>query len=260
MASALIKGLLMSGTSTENVLVIEPNEEARRLLVHQFSLTCLPTLTPKHALQENSFVVWAVKPQQMKEACQSLADLTINAVHLSVAAGIPCASLSSWLKTKRIIRAMPNTPALIGMGQTALFAQPSISSQERLFVQHIIQGTGQSLWLDDESLLDAVTAISGSGPAYVFYFLEALCKVGKEMGLSADHARQLAIGTFVGSSHLAQQSDESLTTLREKVTSKGGTTEAALNQLNADGVSNLFEHAIKMAKIKSTELGQIYGN
>ncbi len=259
MASALIKGLIGGGFSPDQILVIEPSDQARTRLYQDFSIHCIEDPHSDSAWQKSPLFVWAIKPQQMKEVCESLAPRCSSALHLSVAAGISSSSLSKWLRTERVVRAMPNTPALIGLGQTGLFARPSVSQIEREQVERLIQGTGQCIWLADETLLDAVTAISGSGPAYVFYFLEALSQVGIELGLSPVDSKQLAIGTFFGASQLALQSQEALSTLRERVTSKGGTTEAALLHMQKCNIAEGFKESVKRAQEKALELGNNYG-
>jgi len=260
MARALIKGLIANGFESARIRVIEPSDEARAHLGKEFSTRCVSDPIQDSSWQDSTLLIWAVKPQQMKVACDSIAHLCQHALHLSVAAGITSFSLSNWLNSERIVRAMPNTPALIGLGQTGLFAKPGVTLTERNQIEQIIKGTGQCIWLNDEKLLDSVTAVSGSGPAYVFYLLEALSEAGVELGLTPEDANQLAIGTFIGASHLAHQSADSLATLRERVTSKGGTTEAALNQMADDDLGSKFKAAIKMAHQKAVQLGINYGN
>jgi pyrroline-5-carboxylate reductase len=154
---------------------------------------------------------------------------------------------------------MPNTPALIGLGMTALLARPAVTAADRLIVEAVVQTTGAHLWLTLEEQLDAVTALSGSGPAYVFYFMEAMVEAGVEMGLDAAQSRQLALATFVGASALAQASDEPLATLRERVTSMGGTTYAALSAMQASGVKPQFKAAMQAARQRAAELGDEFG-
>jgi len=259
MASALIKGLMADGRRPEHIFVVDPSPEARARLTQDFSVRCISDPATEHSWLVSSLIVWAVKPQQMRLACESFSPLCPGALHLSVAAGIPTSSLTQWLKSERVVRAMPNTPALIGLGQTGLFSRPAISLSDRQQIERIVKGTGQFIWLSDEQLLDAVTAVSGSGPAYVFYFLEALAQAAEELGLGADESKQLAIGTFIGASQLALQSNETLSTLRQRVTSKGGTTEAALNHMSDTGLAQGFKDAIKRAAEKSFELGVNFG-
>jgi pyrroline-5-carboxylate reductase len=178
---------------------------------------------------------------------------------LSVAAGIRSDSIAAWLGTQRIVRSMPNTPALIGKGMTALYARHGIDDEDKAWVEEVIATTGESLWVDDESLLDAVTAISGSGPAYVFFFLEAMTQAGVEMGLPREQAYRLAVGTFAGASELARASDDAPEVLRQRVTSKGGTTYAAITSMEQDRVQALFIKALHAAQQRAKELGDEFG-
>jgi pyrroline-5-carboxylate reductase len=154
---------------------------------------------------------------------------------------------------------MPNTPALIGLGQTGLFARPAVTSQEQTWITEILQPTGALSWVAQESLLDAVTAISGSGPAYVFYFIEAMTQAGIDMGLSAEQAQQLSVGTFAGAAQLALNSQDPPHVLRERVTSKGGTTYAAISSMENDDVNALFQKALRAAQRRAQELGEAFG-
>ncbi len=257
MASALIGGLYKQGYDARHIDVVEPYAEACDKLHAQFGITALNK--PGPALARASLVVWAVKPQTFKAAALETRFHTKHALHLSVAAGIRSDSIASWLGTQRVVRAMPNTPALVGMGVTALFARAAASAEDRTLIERVIAPTGQHLWVDQEQQLDAVTALSGSGPAYVFYFLEAMTQAGVDMGLSAAQAHQLAIGTFVGASELARSSDESPAVLRERVTSKGGTTYAAITSMEQDNVHNAFMRAMHAARHRAHELGDEFG-
>lgn len=257
MASAMLGGLLRHGLPASSIQVVEPFASARAALQQHYGLTAQET--PSAALTQATLVVWAVKPQSLRQAAQDCAALTREALHLSVAAGITSTSLAQWLGTQRIVRAMPNTPALIGQGMTGLFARPGISAQERQLAEQVIASTGQFLWVEQESLLDAVTALSGSGPAYVFYFLEAMTEAGEDMGLTAEQAQQLAVSTFRGAAELASRSQEPLAVLRERVTSKGGTTYAALQSMQADDIAVRFMRALDAAEQRARELGQEFG-
>ena len=253
MASALIGGLLKSGLPPCHVQVIEPLSEQRARLAQQFGVEV--SEMPGEALQRASMVVWAVKPQTFRDAAaQSLAH-TQNALHLSVAAGIRSSTIAGWLGIERVVRAMPNTPALIGQGVTALFARPGANAVDRLAAERVVQPTSEFLWLEEETQLDAVTALSGSGPAYVFYFIEAMVQAGIDMGLSREQAHQLAVGTFVGASALAKESAEPPDVLRARVTSKGGTTHAALVSMEKSGVKAAFIEAIQAARERATDMG-----
>ena len=253
MASALISGLLQRGTPAAHIQVVEPLASSRQQLIDQWGVRAIAQADER--LSNTELVVWAIKPQIFQPVAQPLAGRFASALHLSVAAGVRSDSLARWLGTQKVVRAMPNTPALIGLGQTGLFARADVTESEKTRVQELMQSIGESLWLADESLMDAVTALSGSGPAYVFYFIESLIHAGVGMGLDENQARQLAIGTVVGAAALAQRGPDSPQTLREKVTSQGGTTHAAITQMQADGFLGLLENALRAAQKRSLELG-----
>ena len=257
MASAIIGGLLKRGLPASQIQVVEPFAEQRAKLAQQFQVAV--SASPEATLNRAGLVVWAVKPQTFREAAAQSRDHTRAALHLSVAAGIRSDSIASWLGTERVVRAMPNTPALIGKGITALFARPAASAADRLAAEQVIQTTGDFLWLAEEEQLDAVTALSGSGPAYVFYFIEAMIRAGIDMGLSREQSHQLAVATFVGASALAQDATEPPEVLRARVTSKGGTTYAALTAMEQDGMQQRFMRAIEAARQRARELGNEFG-
>jgi pyrroline-5-carboxylate reductase len=257
MASAIIGGLLRQGLAPAQVQVVEPFAEARARLQQQFGVAAMEHAGA--ALASAGLVVWAVKPQTLKEAAAQAKAHVAQALHLSVAAGIRSDSIAAWLGTERIVRSMPNTPALVGKGITALFARSAVTAADRTRVEQVIATTGESLWVAQEKHLDAVTALSGSGPAYVFYFLEAMTQAGGEMGLSEEQSRQLAISTFAGASELARASTEPLAVLRERVTSKGGTTYAALTSMEQDHVKDAFVRALHAACRRAGELGDEFG-
>ena len=257
MASALIGGLLRRGLPASCIQVIEPFAEQRARLVQQFGIEV--SEAPGTALQRARLVVWAVKPQTFRQAAEESRVHTQNALHLSVAAGIRSGTIAGWLGTERIVRAMPNTPALIGQGMTALYARPGASEADRLAAERVVQPTGELLWLEEETQLDAVTALSGSGPAYVFYFIEAMVQAGAEMGLSPEQAHRLAVGTFVGASALAKEAAEPPEVLRARVTSKGGTTHAALMSMEENGVKAVFIEAMHAARERARGMGDEFG-
>lgn len=257
MASAIIGGLIEQGTPPQNMDVVEPHAEARDKLQASFGLVAHPEAGA--FLTAANLVVWAVKPQTFKDAARAAAPHTAEALHLSVAAGIRSDSIAAWLGTDRIVRAMPNTPALIGKGITALFARAGVSETDQTRVNQLMATTGEYLWLDAEEKLDAVTALSGSGPAYVFYFMEAMTTAGTEMGLTRAQAHQLAVATFVGASALAHDSGESPQVLRQRVTSKGGTTFAAISAMENDDVRALFIDAMYAARERAKALGDEFG-
>ncbi|MBK6005852.1 pyrroline-5-carboxylate reductase [Ramlibacter ginsenosidimutans] len=257
MASAIIGGLLRQGLAPAQVQVVEPFAEARARLQQQFGVVAMEHAGA--ALASAGLVVWAVKPQTFKDAAAQAKPHVAQALHLSVAAGIRSDSIAAWLGTERIVRSMPNTPALVCKGMTALFARSAVSAADKTRVEQVIATTGESLWVAEEKHLDAVTALSGSGPAYVFYFLEAMTQAGGEMGLSPEQSRQLAVATFAGASELARASTEPLALLRERVTSKGGTTYAALTSLEQDHVKEAFVRALHAACRRAAELGDEFG-
>lgn len=254
MASALLGGLLRSGHAAADVAVIEPLAEQRERLAQQFGITTLAA--PAATLAGATLFVWAVKPQAFAEAALPLASMSRDALHLSVMAGIGCAAIARATGAARIVRSMPNTPALIGRGIAGLYATPTVSADERARIEALLAPTGETLWLQREADLDAVTALSGSGPAYVFFFLEAMLQAAQDMGLDAAQGRALALATFAGATELAARSDEPISLLRERVTSKGGTTYAALTSMQADGVQGAIVKAIRAAQQRAQELGQ----
>lgn len=257
MASAIIGGLIQQGLDGDQITVVEPVAEQLARLQAQFGVRTEAAAGP--ALQGCGLVVWAVKPQVFKQVAQDCAAHVAAALHLSVAAGIRSDSMAGWLGSERIVRAMPNTPALVGQGMTGLYARAAVAAADRGLIEAVIGTTGQYLWVEREADLDAVTALSGSGPAYVFYFLEAMRQAGTEMGLSAETATRLAIGTFAGAARLAQDASEPPEVLRERVTSKGGTTYAALSSLEASGVKTAFVQAMHAAGRRAQELGDEFG-
>ena len=257
MASAILGGLLKQGLPPAQVCVLEPFADTAAKLQSEFGVTVLPAASA--ALVNSDLVIWAVKPQVFKEAAAPVAQFTGNALHLSVAAGIRSDSIARWLGTDRVVRSMPNTPALVGQGITGLFARAGVTDADKQRIQQVLQSTGEWLWVNQESDLDVVTALSGSGPAYVFYFLEAMTEAGIQMGLSAEQSYQLAQATFGGATHLSRQSTESPDVLRQRVTSKGGTTYAALTTMADAKVKESFIQAMLAAQRRAGELGDEFG-
>lgn len=259
MAVALIGGLKKKGFSAAGIQVVEPNAEARERLTDSFGVRCAPAVDT--AALNCEAIVLAVKPQQMREAVLPLKPLAASTVVVTIAAGIRIADLSRWLGGHAaIVRAMPNTPALIGRGIAGLFARPAVTAEERAGAESLFAPTGTTLWVAQESDLDAVTALSGSGPAYVFYFVEAMMQAAAEMGLTAAQGRQLALATFDGATALAAASKESPETLRAQVTSKGGTTHAAITALEEADVKAAFVRALHAARERARELGDEFGS
>lgn len=257
MAGAIIGGLIQRGTLASDIAVVEPLEVARDALLARYGIQAHPAAGA--FLQACDVVVWAVKPQTFNDAAAATQSFTRDALHLSVAAGIRSDTLARWLHSERIVRAMPNTPALIGQGISGLFARSGVSDDDKARVAQLIECTGQFLWIDHEAHIDAVTALSGSGPAYVFYFLEAMRDAGAAMGLSPEQAYQLALATFSGATALAAASTDGPEVLRQRVTSKGGTTFAALSSMQASGVKASFVAAMQAAQQRGKELGDEFG-
>ncbi len=253
MAHAMLGGLRASGLATDGMHVLEPDAGKRAELTLEFGLTAHEF--PGDWLREADVVVLAVKPQSMKEAVSAVTHRLGNALVISIAAGVKARTLARWLGHDRIVRAMPNTPALIRAGVTGAVALPGVTAERRAEADRILGSIGKVLWLEDEAMLDPVTAISGSGPAYVFFFIEALQDAALEMGFNAAQARVFAVETFAGASQLARQSEEPVAVLRERVTSKGGTTAAALAQLNEKDVRGKIVEAVRAARDRAGELG-----
>ncbi|MEW6165583.1 MAG: pyrroline-5-carboxylate reductase [Pseudomonadota bacterium] len=259
MASALIGGLKKQGFSVAGIQVVEPFAEARERLSASFGVRCAPAVDA--AALHCDVLVLAVKPQQMKEALAPAAGKLDGQIVISIAAGLRLADIGRWLGGHdKLVRAMPNTPALIGAGITGLFADPSVDREGRDTAEKILRAVGRTLWVDDETLMDVVTAVSGSGPAYVFYFIEALQNAGASLGLPAETARLLAIETFLGASRLAEAGDEPVSELRARVTSKGGTTAAALEAFNTEGVGAGIARGVEAAAARGRELCDLLGS
>ena len=258
MATALIAGLVKDGSGTQ-VHVVDRNPDALARLAADYGATTAGAIDA--AVAGADVIVLAVKPQQMREVAGELAShLKGGPLVLSIAAGIRGVDLARWLGGHQaIVRAMPNTPALIGMGVTGLVALQGVSEAQRAAADSVLRAVGQTVWLDAEALIDPVTAVSGSGPAYVFYFLEAMQAAAIEMGLSAEQGKQLALATFAGATELAAQSSESLEVLRQRVTSKGGTTHAAITSMEASQVKESIVAAMKAAAARGRELGDELG-
>ncbi len=257
MAAAIIGGLIAEGLAVADIDVVEPAADARQRLLAQHGVAAQAAAGA--FLERAAIVVWAIKPQVFAEAAAASGPPTRQALHLSIAAGIRTGSIAQWLGSDRIVRAMPNTPALVGLGMTGLFAAAGADAADRALAEQVIASTGQHVWVEQEAQLDAVTALSGSGPAYVFYVLEAMIAAGQRMGLTQAQAHTLAIGTFVGAAELARASTESPEQLRGRVTSKGGTTHAAIARLEAAGVKDHFVAAMQAAQQRAQALGDEFG-
>ncbi|HEY1611453.1 MAG TPA: pyrroline-5-carboxylate reductase [Paraburkholderia sp.] len=263
MAAALIGGLIRKGVAASDIYAIDPDANARERNTQQFGIGTGEAADA--AIASYDAVVLAVKPQIVKSVAQSLAPhLAAHQLVISIVAGIRSADLSRWLNGHaRIVRTMPNTPALIGMGATGLVAAvidgAGVDEAGRQLASDVLGAVGQSVWFDDEAKIDAVTAISGSGPAYVFYFIEALEEAARQLGMDEQQGRALAIATFTGAAQLALQSDEPPSVLRERVTSKGGTTAAALASFDASGVKAAIVRGALAADARAKEMGDEFG-
>lgn len=258
MATAMIGGLLKKGWSATAICVVEIDAGTRARLERELRVKVAPELNALSAVAD--CVVIAVKPQQVREAARMLYPFLGSQLIVSIAAGIRLRDLSRWLGSyQKIVRVMPNTPALELAGISGLCAMPAVSPEDRARAERIMSAVGTTLWLEREEQMDAITAISGSGPAYVFYFIEALQQAAVDLGFEAADARRLALATFAGAVKLAQGSSEDAATLRARVTSKGGTTERALGMMEADGVSRAIVRAVRSAAERSRELGEELG-
>ncbi|GAB3426632.1 pyrroline-5-carboxylate reductase [Massilia solisilvae] len=260
MATALIAGLVGRLAAGPDIQVVDPNSEALHRLNGQYGVNTAETIGAR--VGESEVVVLAVKPQQMREVAAALRPQLAQSrpLVLSIAAGIRGADLSRWLGDYgAIVRCMPNTPALVGMGVTGMVAMPGVSEQQKAAADSILRAVGKTVWLSDESLIDPVTGVSGSGPAYVFYFMEAMQQAALELGLSAEQGKELALETFRGAAQLAAQSSEPVEVLRERVTSKGGTTYAAITSMEQAGVKQAIVEAVKAAAARGRELGEQMG-
>jgi len=255
MARALIGGLFNSGFSSDQLLVAEPQAEAAAALRGDFGITV--DSDNEQVVAQADCLVLAVKPQVVKAVAQQIAGAVqgANPLVVSIVAGIPMASLDQWLGGGvSVVRTMPNTPALVGLGITALFANQRATAQQKELAQQVLSAAGTTLWVENEKLLDAVTAVSGSGPAYFFRVMEAMIETGQALGLSVEQATELTLATAAGAAELARQSDQPVAVLRQQVTSPGGTTAAALEVMNAQGIGSMFDDALQAACRRAAEL------
>ena len=262
MATALIGGMIADGRPPSDFVVVEPSQSQRESLRDRFAGIGLHAAPSADALVGVTLAVLAVKPQQMKDACTALAACVgdVRAV-LSIAAGTRIADISRWLGGyARILRAMPNTPALIGAGITGVYAPPAVDAVGRDAADLVLAAAGETIWCDEEAMLDAVTGVSASGPAYVFYLLEGLEQAAKELGFEAADARKLAYATFEGAVRLAQSSPLDPAALRAQVTSKGGTTERGIAVLEQAAVKEALVRAAKAAAARAREMGDVFGD
>ncbi|OGV77040.1 MAG: pyrroline-5-carboxylate reductase [Methylotenera sp. RIFCSPLOWO2_02_FULL_45_14] len=257
MARAIIGGLKHNNFEMSAITVLELNAQKRAELAQEFNVQVTDTYAD---FNNTDVIVLAVKPQQLKEVCSQLSPVLQSQLVVSIAAGVRSKDISRWLNHYHaIVRVMPNTPAQIQAGVSALYAMSNVNQAQREKANTILAAVGKTLWLDDEGKMDAVTAISGSGPAYVFYLIEALQEAGVQLGLGDEAANMLALQTFAGASLLAVQSADSVKTLRAQVTSKGGTTEQGILALEAANIKSAISKAAKAAADKSIALGDQLG-
>lgn len=261
MATAIIGGLVAKDGEPRDFRVVEPLPEQQARLAGKFPGIGIFGAPTAGAIAGADLVVLAVKPQQMRAAATALAPWVAEVpVVLSIAAGTRIVDLERWLGGyARIVRGMPNTPALVGAGISGLYATPDVDAGSRALAARVLEATGAVLWVDREDLLDAVTGVSSSGPAYVFYFLEGLEEAAQALGFARADARRLAYATFAGAVKLAQASDLDPHVLRAQVTSKGGTTERALAVLEAGAVKAKFVAAVQAAAERAREMGDEFG-
>jgi len=257
MAAAIIGGLIASGTQPADIEVVEINADARAQLAARFGVV---THSDVSQARLHALIVLAVKPQSLPEVAATLASRLDGQLVVSIAAGVRVADLARWLGGHpRIVRAMPNTPALVQAGIAGLYASAALGQEARSQAEAVLRAVGGVVWVEDESQLDAVTAVSGSGPAYVFYFIESLEAAAVAQGLAPATARQLALQTFFGAAKLALESGEEPAVLRQRVTSKGGTTERGLSALDDAAVKFAIGQAVEAASRRSAELGDELG-
>ena len=259
MASSLIGGLVTDHFNPGHISISDKLESRREDLAARFGVsTSEDNIT---AAEGANVVVLAVKPQQLREVAEGLAPIIQQGRPLvvSIAAGVRSSDIEQWLGGNiAVVRTMPNTPALVQTGATALYANPRVTEDQRDMAESIMRAVGLTLWVDDEALLDAVTALSGSGPAYFFRIMEALETAGVELGLSREAAHLLTLQTALGAAKMALESEESIATLRKRVTSPGGTTEQGLQVMNENNIDRLFSEVLKAARDRSAELAKIF--
>ena len=258
MASSLIGGLLAKGLDAAQIRASDPGAETRARVSAEHGIELFADNA--QAVQDADVIVIAVKPQVMKAVCQDLrAHLEPHQLLISIAAGITCTSLQNWLGNQPLVRCMPNTPALLGKGVSGLFATAAVTAEQRQQAEDLLSAVGIAVWVDTEAQIDAVTAVSGSGPAYFFLLIEAMADAGVKLGLPREVARQLAEQTALGAAHMAVASDVDAAELRRRVTSPAGTTEAAIKSFQADGFAASVEKALSTAAHRSAEMAEQLG-
>lgn len=260
LATSLIGGLVAKGAAPDTIWASDSVGEKTETIARRFGVNT--SADNGFAASRAEVVVLAVKPQQMEEATRSIAPACArhSPLVISIAAGVQVRNIREWLGANAgIVRTMPNTPALVGEGATALFANEHVSEEGRRRAEAILRAVGITIWVTDEGLLDAVTALSGSGPAYFFLLMELMERNGVALGLDPDTARTLTLQTALGAARVALAGGEAPGVLRERVTSAGGTTEQALERLAGGGIERLFESALRAARDRSVELGRAFG-
>ncbi|MFT0213611.1 pyrroline-5-carboxylate reductase [Pseudomonas sp. F1_0610] len=259
MAASLIGGLLQQGLNAQQITACDINLAQREALTSQFAIATYETAA--EAVAQANIVVLAVKPQVLKPVCMAIKkDIPSTALIVSIAAGINIASLENWLGKRAIVRCMPNTPALLKQGVSGLYANTLTSNTEKAQAEQLLSAVGIALWLDNEAQIDAVTAVSGSGPAYFFLLAQAMSQAGVKLGLSAETAHKLANQTALGAARMLCESEVDSAELRRRVTSPNGTTEAAINTFLTGGFIELTEKALTAASDRSAELAQQLGD
>ena len=260
MANALITGLIADGVDAKNIWASDPSDKNLTALESKFGIQT--SFDNQTVISNADIVVLAIKPQIMKDACKGIASAVsdFSPMIISVAAGIQVEHLASWLGSKTaIVRAMPNTPSLINTGATGLFANEHVTEDQKSIAEEIMRAVGLALWVDEEVQMDYVTALSGSGPAYFFRIMEAMEKSACELGLPAKTAHVLTLQTALGAAKLAMESNDSLSALREKITSPGGTTEKGLAAMNESNIDDTMNKTLIAAKLRAAELAKEFG-
>jgi pyrroline-5-carboxylate reductase len=258
MAASLIGGLRAKGLDATQIRASDPGEQTRARVSAEHGIEMFADNAD--AIQGVDVIVLAIKPQAMKAVCEAIRpSLAPNQLVVSIAAGITCASMNNWLGAQPIVRCMPNTPALLRQGVSGLFATNEVNAEQRQQAEELLSAVGIALWLNEEQQLDAVTAVSGSGPAYFFLLIEAMTAAGVKLGLPADIAAQLTVQTALGAAHMAVASDVDAAELRRRVTSPAGTTEAAIKSFQAGGFEALVEKALGAAAHRSAEMAEQLG-
>ena len=256
MAQSLIGGMIANGTSSSNIAVADPSDTATAVAEKKWNVTV--AANNNEAVSDTDVVVLAVKPQQMQTVLTGIADHLTDQLLVSIAAGIQTKDMLNWANTSQvaIVRCMPNTPALLQCGATGLFAASNVTSEQRKIAEEILNAVGLTAWVDQESQLDAITALSGSGPAYFFLMIEAMTEAATELGLNKDLAIQFATQTALGAARMTTESDVEPAQLRKNVTSPAGTTEAALNSFNNNNFTEIVAQAMQAADKRAGELGR----